>query len=119
MPESDQQIIASIIKEIENLTTIMTGKNQFNLEEDLTLERAVCMTLGLIGEKASKVSEDFRKENPGVPWRKIIALRNRIVHSYEDLDFDIIYQIVEKRVPEFKKQLNALVEKKPPLPGGF
>jgi uncharacterized protein with HEPN domain len=77
------------------------------------------MTLGLIGEKAPKVSEDFRKENPGVPWRKIIALRNRIVHSYEDLDFDIIYQIVEKRVPEFKKQLNALVEKKPPLPGGF
>ena len=64
MPQSDQQIIEAILKEIENLTTIMTGKNQFNLEEDL--------------------------------------------------DFDIIYQIVEKRVPEFKKHLKALAEKKPP-----
>jgi uncharacterized protein with HEPN domain len=109
MPESDRQIIEAILKEIENLTTIMVGKNQINLEEDLTLERAVCMTLGLIGEKASKISEKFRKENPGVPWRKIIALRNRIIHSYEDLDFDIIYQIVETRIPEFKKQLTVLV----------
>jgi uncharacterized protein with HEPN domain len=109
MPESDKQIIQSILKEIENLNTIMTDKAQNDLEEDLTLERAVCMTLGLIGEKASKISEAFRKQNPTVPWRKIVALRNRIVHSYEDLDFDIIYQTVETRVPEFEKQLKELL----------
>jgi len=105
MPESDQQTIRSILKEINNLQLIMAGKSRTSLEEELTLERAVCMTLGLIGEKASKVSTAFREKNPEVPWRKIIALRNRIVHSYEDLDFDIIFEIVTMRVPEFERLL--------------
>jgi len=44
----------------------MAGKSRSNLEEELTLERAVCITLGLIGEKASKVSTVFRKKNTEV-----------------------------------------------------
>lgn len=112
MPESDRQIIQSMLKEIKNLSAIMAGKTQIDLEKDLTLERAVYMTLGLIGEKASKISEVFRKQNPEVPWRKIVALRNRIVHNYEDLDFDIIYQTVKARVPEFEKRLKELSDKK-------
>ena len=72
------------------------------------LERAVSMTLGLIGEKASKVTLTFRTDHPETEWRKIIALRNRIVHSYEDLDFDIIHKTIEEKIPELKKQLEEL-----------
>lgn len=110
MPESDQQTIRSILKEIGNLRLMMAGKSRTHLEEELTLERAVCMTLGLIGEKASKVSSAFRKKNPTVPWRKIIVLRNRIVHSYEDLDFDIIFEIITIRIPEFEQLLKNVLK---------
>jgi uncharacterized protein with HEPN domain len=88
----------------------MSGKSQADLEDDLVLERAVCMTLGLIGEKATKVSAEFKTTHIEIPWRKLIALRNRIVHSYEDLDFDIIYLIVRERLPEFKKHLTSLLD---------
>jgi uncharacterized protein with HEPN domain len=106
MPETDLQSIASIIKEIDNVSGMMAGKSQADLEDDLVLERAVCMTLGLIGGKASKVSAEFKTIHNEIPWPKLIALRNRIVHSYEDLDFDIIYLIVSERLPEFKNNLN-------------
>ena len=108
MPESDQQLITAIVKEIDNACNMMTGKSQTDLEDDLVLERAVCMTLGLIGEKASKISAEFKTVPHTISWRKIIALRNRIVHNYEDLDFDIIYQTITERLPEFKKQLKEL-----------
>jgi len=115
MPETDQQVIASIIKEIDNVSNMMAEKSQTDLEDDLVLERAVCMTLGLIGEKATKISAEFKATHNEIPWRKIIALRNRIVHSYEDLDFDIIYLTVTGRLPEFKEQLKAISETKQTL----
>jgi uncharacterized protein with HEPN domain len=91
---------------------MVAGKTQTDLEDDLVLERAVFMTLGLIGEKATKVSLEFKAIHKEIRWQKIIALRNRIVHSYEDLDFDIIYLTVTERFPEFKEQLKVLLETK-------
>lgn len=108
MPQSDQETVQSILTEINNLGKIMKGKTKQDLEFDLTLERAVTMTLGLIGEKTNKVSAHLRTENPEIEWRKIIALRNRIVHSYDDLDFDIIYEIIKDKIPILKKQLRNI-----------
>ncbi len=53
MPETDQETVRLILTEIANMNKIMAGKSRSDLEEDLTLERAVSMTLGLIGEKAN------------------------------------------------------------------
>ncbi|MBI2282611.1 MAG: DUF86 domain-containing protein [Bacteroidetes bacterium] len=108
MPQSDQESVQAILVEIDNMAKIMKGKTQKELAGDLTLERAVSMTLGLIGEKANKISAHFKTSHPEVEWRKIIALRNRIVHSYEDLDFDIIYDTITIKLPELKKQLEGL-----------
>ncbi len=108
MPQTNQETIESILKEIANMKKIMKGKKKIDLENDLTLERAVSMTLSLIGEKAGKLTPTFKKQHPEIEWRKIIALRNRIVHNYEDLDFDIIYDIVSKKLPALAKQLKML-----------
>lgn len=108
MPQTNQETIESILKEIANMKKIMKGKKKIDLENDLTLERAVSMTLSLIGEKAVKLTPTFKKQYPEIEWRKIIALRNRIVHNYEDLDFDIIYDIVSKKLPALAKQLKML-----------
>lgn len=83
----------------------MAGKTREDLEDDLMLERAVSMTLGLIGEKANKISPAFRNAHPDIEWRLIIGQRNRIVHSYEDLDFDIIYNTVKVSILELRQQL--------------
>lgn len=108
MPQTNQETIESILKEIANMKKIMKGKKKIDLENDLTLERAVSMTLSLIGEKAGKLTPAFKKQHPEIEWRKIIALRNRIVHNYEDLDFDIIYDIVSKKLPALAMQLKML-----------
>lgn len=105
MPQSDQATVRSILVEIDNMVRIMKGKTKRQLAGDLTLERAVSMTLGLIGEKANKITTQFKASHPEVEW---IALRNRIVHSYEDLDFDINYETIRRKLPELKKQLKNI-----------
>ena len=108
MPETDLESLQSILTEIGNLEKMMAGKSKSDLEEDMILERAVSMTLGLMGEKANKISSAFKEAHPEIEWRKMIALRNRIVHNYEDLDFDLIYDTVSRKIPELKAQLEKL-----------
>ncbi len=108
MPETYQESIKSILTEIGNMEKIMSGKSKSDLEKDFILERAVSMTLGLIGEKANKIPYKFKEAHPEIEWRKMIALRNRIIHNYEDLDFDIIYDTISRKIPELKEQLEKL-----------
>lgn len=60
---------------------------------------AVLKVLEIIGEAASRISEDTKTANPDVPWPKIVGLRNRIVHAYFAVDLGVVWSIVKNDVP--------------------
>lgn len=108
MSDSDDREIEKILKEIDNITFMMKRKTRKDLEDSLTLERAVSMTLGIIGESVAKLSKEFKDTTNEIPWKKIKGLRNWIVHRYDDLDFEIIYSVVKEKLPAFKAQLEQI-----------
>jgi uncharacterized protein with HEPN domain len=63
----------------------------------------------VIGEAASRLSDELRARYPDVPWRQIIAVRHRIVHAYFDLDWQILWDAAIDDIPGLHKQvLNIL-----------
>jgi len=70
--------------------------------------RAVIRSIEVIGEAASKISIEFRKEHPDVPWQKIIGMRNRLIHGYFDIDYNIIWQTVKENLPPLIEQLQSI-----------
>jgi uncharacterized protein with HEPN domain len=66
----------------------------YRLTYDATLRN-----LELIGEAATHVPEDVRQANAEVPWRMIIATRNRLIHSYLGIDDDVLWSIIKTDVP--------------------
>lgn len=86
----------------------MKGKSKKNLEEDLLLEYGVNRALGIIGEAAGKLSKKFKEANPDIPWGDMVGLRNRIIHDYDGLDFDILYNIIRKMLPELRNKLKNI-----------
>ena len=60
---------------------------------------ATLRNLELIGEAATHVPEDIRRAHPEIPWRMIIATRNRLIHAYLGIDNDTLWSIVESDVP--------------------
>jgi uncharacterized protein with HEPN domain len=50
----------------------------------------------VIGEAASQVSEEFRAVTPGVPWKAIVGMRNRLIHGYFDIDTEIVWKTVNQ-----------------------
>ncbi|MES2332636.1 MAG: DUF86 domain-containing protein [Bacteroidota bacterium] len=105
MKQTDQEIVTYILKEIGNMEKIISGRTKEDLETDFIFERAVSMTLQIIGEKINKISDEFQLNNPGIAWRKIKGLRNRISHEYENLDFDVIYTAATESMNYLRDQL--------------
>ncbi|HYX25015.1 MAG TPA: DUF86 domain-containing protein [Thermoanaerobaculia bacterium] len=75
----------------------------------LAVERAI----QIIGEAANRVSPPFQQAHPEIPWRKIVAQRNVLVHEYGDVDPALIWDLVQEYLPLLVAQLEDLV---PPPP---
>ncbi len=60
---------------------------------------AILKVLEIVGEGASRVSEDIRKAHREISWPHIISLRNRIVHGYFEIDFAVVWRIVQEDLP--------------------
>ncbi len=71
--------------------------------------RAIIRSVEIIGEAASKISNELRKEHSEIPWQKIVGMRNRLIHVYFDIDYNTLWQTVKENLPPLVKQINAIV----------
>ena len=69
---------------------------------------ATLRNLELIGEAATHIPDEIRSAHPEIPWRMIIATRNRLIHGYLGIDDDTLWSIIRDDVPELLPQLKAL-----------
>ena len=65
--------------------------------------------LEIIGEAANGVSESFREEHKDIPWKKIIGMRNRLIHGYFDIDPDIVWETVKTDLPPLVSKLEKII----------
>ena len=87
------------------------GRSFSEYEGDLMMRSAVERQLEIIGEalgQARQVDEALEERLPELP--RILALRNRVIHGYDTVDDEIIWDIVQTNVPELVRQLKALLE---------
>ncbi len=69
---------------------------------------ATLRNLELIGEAATHIPDDIRAAHPEIPWRMIVATRNRLIHGYLGIDDDTLWRIIRDDVPELLPLLKAL-----------
>ncbi len=86
------------------------GKQRDALDQDEQLALALTRLLEIIGEAANGVSKEYQESHSGILWREIAGTRNRLIHGYFDVDFNVVWEIVEKDLPQLINQLKALVE---------
>ncbi len=87
----------------------VAGRSRSDLDYDRMLYRAVVSCLGEIGEAASKLTPGAWAALPGVPWRQIVGMRNRLVHGYYEIDRDIVWETVTTDLPPLLAALEQLL----------
>jgi len=83
------------------------GRKRADLDSDRQFNLALVRLLEIVGEAANRVPEDQRARIPEVPWLQIVGLRNRLIHGYDEVDFDILWQIVSRDLPRLIEILEA------------
>lgn len=80
-------------------------RKRADLDHDRQFNLALVRLLEVIGEAAHRVSDEERARIPEIPWPQIIGLRNRLIHGYDEVDFDILWQIVTHDLPRLAEIL--------------
>lgn len=99
--EDIEECIAKIEKYVKNV------KKEDFLNDD-ELQDAIIRRFAIIGEAAGRMPEEFKEKNSNIPWKKMIGMRNILIHVYSEADFDSIWDTIEHDLPELKKQIIKL-----------
>ena len=84
-----------------------TSLETFLADDDL--QDSVLYAIGHIGENANAISEETRDKYHDILWNALIGIRNRVFHSYEDVDMSIVYKAVKEHTPKLIEQLQKII----------
>ncbi len=85
------------------------GKTRADLDKDRQLNLALVRLLEIIGEAASRIPKEEQSRCADISWSEIISLRNRLIHGYDTVDFDILWQIVSQDLPGLIESLREVL----------
>ena len=101
--------IRDSIYKIEDFTSGLS-KGDFLSEENQVVQSGVVRELEVVGEATSKISNEYRQSHKDVPWRDMIDTRNKVIHDYLSVDYNLIWDILQKDLPNLKAQIEALLK---------
>jgi uncharacterized protein with HEPN domain len=109
MTRDDLVYVGHMVEQARSIEAKVRGKSRAEFDADENLRLALTYLIQTIGESARRVSHEFRDAHPGVPWEKIVGMRNRVVHDYLYVDQDVVWVTATTRIPELVALLAPLV----------
>lgn len=105
----DNITLRQMLDHIEEAVALARDRTRASLGSDRMFSLALLKLVEIVGEAAARTSDSMRATHPEIPWREIIGTRNRLVHGYDAVDYDILWDIVTADFPPLARQIKALV----------
>jgi uncharacterized protein with HEPN domain len=80
------------------------------LNEDPVVQRAIVRSLEVIGEASKRLPAEMRNQNPAVEWSAMARMRDRLIHDYFGVDFDIVWRVLQTNVPALQKEVRRILD---------
>ncbi len=88
---------------------MVSGKNRDDLDNDRMLELALVRLMEIIGEAAGRITPETRAKLPNIPWSDVVAMRNRLIHGYDSIDHDILWDTIDHDLPSLQEAIDGLI----------
>jgi uncharacterized protein with HEPN domain len=105
--------LLDVAQALRRARAFIAGYNQARFDADIEKQSAVIYQLMVAGEAIKRLSPEFRAGHPGVPWRKVTGMRDVLIHAYDQIDLEVVWETVVEDVPKFL----AVIEPLLPVPG--
>lgn len=107
MPRDPESLI-DILTALRRILRYTDGIDRIALENDDEKLSAVLYQITIMGEATKRLSPTLRQQHPQIPWREMAGMRDVIVHEYDQLDFEVIWDVVHNKLPELLTLLEPL-----------
>ncbi len=109
MYTGNRELLKHILDEITFVLRYTAGKTKEQVIYDEVLCRAVVRSIEILGEATKKLDENFKTQYPHIEWKKIARTRDKLIHDYFGIDYDIVWDIITSKLPVLKDHLEDIL----------
>jgi len=108
--KKDEPYLRHILDAISDIEKFTKGLSKESFLKNREKQYAVIRAMEIIGEAAKNVSPQLRAKYPQIPWKTAAGMRDKLIHGYFGVNLERVWQVIEDNLPEFKKQIVAILE---------
>ncbi len=109
MFKNDLVRLCHILDAAREAVELAAGKSKRDIEDERMLNLSLVRLIEVVGEAANCISPEGRGKYPSIPWQQIIGMRNRLIHGYDEIDFEVLYRTISEDLPPLIAQLEKIV----------
>ena len=106
----DPEYLKDILEAIYRIQTFIQGLDQEELLNDLKTQDAVLRNLEIIGEAVKNISPKLKEKYSDTDWKKIGGMRDKIIHLYFGVNWDIVLDVVYNKLPKLEKNIESCLK---------
>jgi len=106
----DRVRLRHMLDHAREAVAMITGKGRTDLQRQRMLELALVRLIEIVGEAAARVSPEGQAEYSFIPWREVVGMRNRLVHGYDSIDLDVLWDTIEDDLPPLIDELERILD---------
>ena len=111
MPKrGNKEFIKDIKEAIERINNYTSQMSYDTFQLDSKTQDAVVRNIEIIGEATKNLSNDFKKKRKDIDWKNIAGMRDKIIHFYFGVKWDIVWSVIRDKIPKFKSQIENILK---------
>ena len=111
MTEHDPRLyLIHVVESADFVAGYIEGKDGEAFAADQLLQDAVIRRIEIMGEAVKNLSRDVREAHPGVPWRQIAGMRDKVIHDYTGVDVDLVWTVASELMPQLRRDVQAILD---------
>jgi uncharacterized protein with HEPN domain len=114
MSPSAREYLQHILDETTSILTSATSLDKAKFVQDETLKRAYVRSIEVIGEAVKQLPTGLRQKYDAIEWRALAGMRDRLIHNYFGVDYDIVWDVVVNKIPALDVEIRQILKQEYP-----